>query len=84
MRIPERVRAVPAGGWLAGAVLVGLVVLVWHDWQSTAGDEDSWLDPGQPALQLDAPSAHIPSIRPRQRCYPDTVASWGDSTIGDC
>jgi hypothetical protein len=77
-------REIPAVAWFGAAVVVGLAALVWHDWQAGAGDEESWLDPEQPALQLDSPSAHLPSIRPRSHCYPASLSGWPGTRIGDC
>ena len=84
MDIRSRARAVPAWGWWAVLAFVGLGVLVWHDWYTHSPDEESWLDPQQPALQLDSPSASIPSVRPKARPYPPCMAKWPGTAIGDC
>jgi hypothetical protein len=79
-----RVREIPAAAWLGAAAVLGLAVLVWHDWTTNSDEETRWLDDDQPALQLDAPSAHLPSIRPRSRPYPPCLAAWPGTVIGDC
>lgn len=77
------VRNVPM--WLLGglAVFGGIGFLTWHSF-ARDDDDDAWLDPGQPPVQVAlplTPAAHgggspmSCTTGFRSRCYPDVLAT---------
>lgn len=74
-------------GWLVVALVVAAGVLVWAA-HATDPTSVSWTDPAQPPamlpLPVDACGARI--RRPGPRCfqYPDSLAAWDGSVVGDC
>lgn len=84
---------VPPHVWLAGAAAAGLAVLVVHHWHRTRDAGESWLDPQQPAVNLDlvrgaalrlVADAAPPPVPLAPRAYPDSLSCWSGSWIGDC
>lgn len=77
------IRDVPM--WVVGGVVVmgGLAFLAWHGY-ARDGDDEQWLDPGQPPAQVTLPLVPLAhgSGSPmscnqgfRSRCYPDVMAT---------
>lgn len=77
-----RAVGVPPMAWVALAGVAGVAVLIWHEWANTRHPDEGWLDPEQPAAQLDATPQS--ADRPRKRPYPASLAGWSCSKVGDC
>lgn len=74
-------------GWLAIAGLAGAGALLWAA-HATDRSSVAWTDPEQPPAMTPLPigqcGARIQRPWARTKAYPDSLAAWGDSVVGDC
>jgi len=86
--IIEQVKRVPTVMWFAGAVLVALAVLVWHQYSLDDEDRD-WLDPGQPPINVNVDMSAtvagvLPKFRPMKPYHFDSLQGHPGCWVGDC
>lgn len=81
MALKERLTAIPPWAWVVGFAAAGVILLTVNHWAVTSPEGARWLDPEQPALQIDVTPVAVPQ---RTRPYPGSVSDWSCSRVGDC
>jgi hypothetical protein len=73
---------VPPWAWAVLVVIAAAGVLVWHQWYTTRGEGDAWLDPEQPPPNIG--TSVVPAERARRRPYPPSLVAMPECPAGDC
>lgn len=82
--VETQLRKIPPLGWVALAVLGGVLALAWYEFGRSPDDVD-WGNPQQPPTNVELPEARLPGDHGpafRSRRWPGSLADSSGSILG--